>query len=69
MATSANNVIRDEDLSAADKAILEVLRDGRATKGYLVDETGYPVFAELFQWMSRASSPGRYSWSDRYSPR
>jgi DNA-binding IclR family transcriptional regulator len=30
-----------KDLSDADTAILELLTKGRATKGYLVDETGY----------------------------
>jgi DeoR/GlpR family transcriptional regulator of sugar metabolism len=29
------------DLRPADEAILDVLQDGRATKGMLVDETGY----------------------------
>lgn len=29
------------DLRPADKAILNVLKEGRATKGMLVDETGY----------------------------
>jgi Fe2+ or Zn2+ uptake regulation protein len=29
------------DLRPADGAILDVLKDGRATKGMLVDETGY----------------------------
>jgi transcriptional regulator of nitric oxide reductase len=32
----------DEDaLRPADEAILDVLQDGRATKGMLVDESGY----------------------------
>jgi len=30
-----------EDLRPADDAILDVLQEGRATKGMLVDETGY----------------------------
>ncbi|MFC7044164.1 helix-turn-helix transcriptional regulator [Halobacteriaceae archaeon GCM10025711] len=30
-----------DDLRPADEAILDVLRQGRATKGHLVDETGY----------------------------
>lgn len=30
-----------DDLSAAQTAIVEVLRDGRATTGYLADETAY----------------------------
>ena len=30
-----------DDLSPADEAILDVLAEGRATKGMLVDETGY----------------------------
>jgi DNA-binding IclR family transcriptional regulator len=30
-----------EDLRPADEAILDVLQEGRATKGMLVDETGY----------------------------
>lgn len=30
-----------EDLRPADEAILDVLANGRATKGMLVDETGY----------------------------
>lgn len=30
-----------DDLRDADDAILDVLREGRATKGMLVDETGY----------------------------
>lgn len=30
-----------EDLRPADEAILDVLRGGRATKGFLVDRTGY----------------------------
>lgn len=30
-----------DDLRRADEAILDVLRNGRATKGMLVDETGY----------------------------
>lgn len=29
------------DLRPADKAILDVLKEGRATKGLIVDETGY----------------------------
>lgn len=29
------------DLRPADEAILDVLADGRATKGMLIDETGY----------------------------
>jgi len=31
----------EDDLRPADKAILDVLQEGRATKGMLVDETGY----------------------------
>jgi transcriptional regulator of nitric oxide reductase len=31
----------EDDLRPADTAILDVLRDGRATKGMLVDESGY----------------------------
>lgn len=30
-----------DDLRPADEAIIDVLKEGRATKGYLVDETGY----------------------------
>jgi uncharacterized membrane protein len=29
-----------DELTKSDRAILDVLADGRATKGYLVDETG-----------------------------
>lgn len=31
----------ESDLRPADKAILDVLTEGRATKGLIVDETGY----------------------------
>jgi len=31
----------EDDLRPADRAILNVLQEGRATKGMLVDETGY----------------------------
>jgi transcriptional regulator of nitric oxide reductase len=31
----------DDDLRPADEAILDVLQDGRATKGLLVDESGF----------------------------
>lgn len=31
----------ESDLLPADKAILKVLTEGRATKGLIVDETGY----------------------------
>lgn len=31
----------EDDLRPADEAILDVLQQGRATKGMLVDETGY----------------------------
>ena len=31
----------EDDLRPADEAILDVLQDGRATKGMLVDESGY----------------------------
>lgn len=31
----------ESDLRPADEAILDVLQDGRATKGMLVDESGY----------------------------
>lgn len=31
----------EDDLRPADEAILDVLQEGRATKGMLVDETGY----------------------------
>jgi DNA-binding IclR family transcriptional regulator len=30
-----------DELRPADEAILDVLQEGRATKGMLVDETGY----------------------------
>jgi uncharacterized membrane protein len=30
-----------DDLSETDEEVIEVLREGRATKGYIVDETGY----------------------------
>jgi len=31
----------EDDLRPADEAILDVLQEGRATKGMLVDESGY----------------------------
>ena len=31
----------DDDLRPADREMLDVLTDGRATKGMLVEETGY----------------------------
>ena len=40
--TQAKHTSMDEtDLRPADEAILDVLQDGRATKGMLVDESGY----------------------------
>jgi uncharacterized membrane protein len=40
--TQAKHTVMDEDeLRPADGSILDVLQNGRATKGMLVDETGY----------------------------
>lgn len=33
--------MEESDLRAADEAILDVLKEGRSTKGLIVDETGY----------------------------
>jgi uncharacterized membrane protein len=33
--------MEESDLRPVDKAILDVLTEGRATKGLIVDETGY----------------------------
>jgi len=36
-----NTPMDESDLRPADEAILDVLQEGRATKGMLVDESGY----------------------------
>lgn len=41
MAPHQSGVINKEDLSKVDRAILDELRKGARTKGYLVDATGY----------------------------
>jgi len=38
---SAQHDMEKDDLRAADEALLNVLDSGRATKGMLVDESGY----------------------------
>jgi len=40
-ATEQPDPMDESDLSDADEAILAVLTEGRATKGYIVEETGY----------------------------
>jgi hypothetical protein len=39
--THQSGVITEGDLSDADKAIIDELKEGGRTKGYLVDATGY----------------------------
>lgn len=41
MALKHRDVLDPADLSEADKEILDELREGARTKGYLVDVTGY----------------------------
>lgn len=41
MSMVQTDMLTAQDLSDADRAILDLLGEGRATKGYLVDETGY----------------------------